>query len=385
MPTPLTDQLDRLASFEPAPYPVVSLYLNTRPGATGRDQFQTFVRKEFAARSRTYPANSPERESLDKDLERIARYLETELQPSANGVAIFACSAGELFEALQLTAPVDQHSLYVGDQPHLYPLARIESQYPRYAAVVVDTNSARIIVVAAGEVVREREVKGVKTRRNSQGGWSQARFQRHVENFHLQHAKEVVEALDRIVKHDGIEQIVIAGDEVITPLLRDQMPKQLQERIVEHVRLDSGAPLDDVLEAARKAMKRSDEDSDRGAVDAALNAYRGGGLGVVGPEDTLEALVNGQVEELLISASVRELGSLGSPSMSAAANEAGLPEPVVEATSAGEAAEGDPRVVRRADELISKAKQTAARIRFVEDSTLLAPYGGVAALLRFRV
>jgi peptide subunit release factor 1 (eRF1) len=71
--------------------------------------------------------------------------------------------------------------------------------------------------------------------------------------------------------------------------------------------------------------------------------------------------------------------------MSAAANEAGLPEPVVEATSAGEAAEGDPRVVRRADELISKAKQTAARIRFVEDSTLLAPYGGVAALLRFRV
>jgi len=33
------DQLDRLAAFEPAPYPVVSLYLNTQPGQTGRDQF----------------------------------------------------------------------------------------------------------------------------------------------------------------------------------------------------------------------------------------------------------------------------------------------------------------------------------------------------------
>ena len=66
-------QLDRLAAFEPAPYPVVSLYLNTQPGQTGRDQFQTFVRKEFAARGKTYPAGSPERESLDKDLERISQ------------------------------------------------------------------------------------------------------------------------------------------------------------------------------------------------------------------------------------------------------------------------------------------------------------------------
>ena len=51
----LTEQLDRLARFEPAPYPVVSLYLDTRPGQHGRDQFQAFVRKEFRARADTYP------------------------------------------------------------------------------------------------------------------------------------------------------------------------------------------------------------------------------------------------------------------------------------------------------------------------------------------
>src|SRR5687767_14219123 len=147
------EQLARLAAFEPAPYPVVSLYLNTQPGQTGRDQFQTFVRKEFAARSRTYPAGSPDRESLDKDLEKISAYLEGQLDAAANGVAVFACSAAELFEAVQLSAPIDQHWLYIGDQPHLYPLARIESLYPRHAAVLADTNSARILVLAAGEVV----------------------------------------------------------------------------------------------------------------------------------------------------------------------------------------------------------------------------------------
>src|SRR5215208_5956344 len=96
------EQLDRLAAFEPAPYPVVSLYLNTQPGQTGRDQFHTFVRKEFAARSKTYPAGSPERASLDTYLERISRFLDSEIDPSANGVGVFACSAGQLFEAVQL-------------------------------------------------------------------------------------------------------------------------------------------------------------------------------------------------------------------------------------------------------------------------------------------
>jgi peptide chain release factor subunit 1 len=379
---PLTDQLERLATFEPVPYPVVSLYLNTQPGPTGRDQFQAFVRKEFPARGRTYAAKSLERGTLDRDLERISRYLEAELQPSANGVAIFACSAGELFEALQLSAPIEQHWLYIGDQPHLYPLARLESQYPRYAAVLADTNSARIMVVATGELVRERAVTGVKTRRTSQGGWSQARFQRHVENFHLHHAKEIVDALDRIVHEERIEQILLAGDEVIMPLLKEQMPKHLADKVVDQLRLDTGAPQDDVLEQSLEAMKRLNDRTDREKVEAAIGAYRAGGLGVVGPEETLGALTRGQVDELLLTATVRELQRLGRGNGS---SDSGLAEPVIEPESAGEAAEGAPEVIRLADELVTKAKQTGARTTFIEDPSLLAPYGGVAALLRFRV
>ena len=308
---PVKDQLDRLAAFEQAPYPVVSLYLNTQPGPTGKDQFQTFVRKEFAARSRTYASNSPESESLTKDLERISRYLDAELDPAANGVALFACSAGELFEAVQLTAPIDRHWLYIGDQPHLYPLARIESLYPRYAAVLADTNSARILVFATGEVVAKEEVKGVKTRRTSQGGWSQARFQRHIENFHVQHAKEVVEALDKIVTRENLTEIVVAGDEVIIPLLRSQMPKHLAEKVVDQMRLDTTAPLDEVIKTSIETMKRVRNGNEREKVDAAIGAYRAGGLGVVGPEETLDALGKGQVDELLIAARVRELEAVG--------------------------------------------------------------------------
>lgn len=382
----LKDQLERLAAFEPAPYPVVSLYLNTQPGPTGRDQFKTFVKKEFAARSRTYAKESPEHESLERDVSRIHRYLETELDPAANGVAVFACSAADLFEAVQLTAPIDQHSLYIGDRPHLYPLARVESLYPRYAALLADTNSARILVFATGEVVAQQEVRGVKTKRNAQGGWSQARFQRHTENFHIQHAKEVVDALERIVTREDIHEIVVAGDEVIIPLLREQMPKHLAERIVDELRIDTDAPLDEVIRTSLEAMKRVRSHSEREKVESAVGAYRGGGLGTVGTEDTLAALEKGQVDELLITVRVRELQAIGpqaTPQTSGARNR--IPEPTVTPLAAGEAAGVAAETVRLADELVTKAAQTGAKITFVADPDLLAAYGGVAALLRFRI
>ena len=381
---PLTDQLDRLAKFEPVPYPVISLYLNTQPNEQGRDQFQTFIRQEFKSRSQTYPPGSPDRVSLDKDLERIASYLENDLQPSANGVAVFACDAAGLFETVQLNAPIEQHWLYIGDTPHLYPLARVESRFPRYAAVVADTNTARIMVFATGELQSQAEVKNEKTRRTSQGGWSQARFQRNISNQHQQHVKEVVDALDRIVTQEGIEQILTAGDEVVLPILRDQLPKHLADKVVDHLKIDSKAPVDEILAATVEAMGRLNQQSDKDKVEAAIGGHRGGNLGVVGPEATLEALIKGQVDELLLSGTIASLKNV-SPRAAAMANDSTLMDPAVEIAAGGEAAQADPQVVRLADELVTRATKTSAKVTIIQDPELLQPHGGVAALLRFRI
>ena len=383
----LNDQLDRLAAFEPSPYPVVSLYLNTQPDDRGRDHFQTFVRKELKARAQTYPARSAEREMLDRDLERISTYLEGSVERSANGVAIFACDAAELFAAVQFDAPIGEHWLFIGDQPHLYPLARIASQYPRYAVVLADTHRTRILVIADGSVAGDTAIEGVKTRRTTQGGWSQARYQRHVENYHLQHIKDVVAALERIVTQEGIDRVIVSGDPVAIPLLREQLPKALAEKVVDELSIPSDAPEADVLTGTRGAMNEVNAKTDREKVDAAVGAYRAGGLGVVGPDATLLALTNGQVDELLITASLASLEGLRGTRAAemAIANDAGIAEPAVEPSAAGEPAAAAMGTVRLADELVTKARQTAARISFIEDPSLLESYGGVAATLRYRI
>lgn len=383
----LTEQLDRLAAFEPSPYPVISLYLNTQPNERGRDQYQAFVRKELKARSVTYPARSSEREMLERDRERIAAFLDVDVQPSANGVAIFACDAANLFETIQLDAPIAEHSLYVGDQPHLYPLARLASQFPRYAAVLADTHRTRIVVVAEGAVTSDTPIEGVKTRRTSQGGWSQARYQRHVENYHLHHVKDVVAALERIVQSEGLTRVVLAGDENVLPLVREQLSKPLADIVVEGAGIASDASQGDVVARTLAAMRELDTRTDRDIVNAAVGGYRAGGLGVVGPDATLLALTSGQVDELLLTASLGRMEALHGTAAAgmAHANDAALAEPAVEPAAAGEPAATDIGVVRLADELVRKAQQTGARIQFIEDPSLLEPYGGVAATLRYRI
>src|ERR1700736_5304949 len=94
----LSAQLDRLASLDAGPFPVVSLYLNLQPDEHGRDQFDSFLRKELAERVQTYPAKGPERHSLEQDAAKIRDYV-SRLDGSLNGLALFASGRPALFEA----------------------------------------------------------------------------------------------------------------------------------------------------------------------------------------------------------------------------------------------------------------------------------------------
>jgi peptide chain release factor subunit 1 len=375
----LSAQLDRLAAFEPGPFPVISLYLNLQADDRGRDRFEPFLRKELADRVRTYGARAPERDSLQTDAAKIRQYV-AGIDASVNGLALFACSGADLFEPVLLAAPIDEHRLYISNDPHLYPLARVLDEYPRYLALLADTASARIFVFAANTIEKTHHIQGTKTKHHKQGGWSQARYQRHVENAHVQHLKEVVEHVSRIVRDEAIERIVIAGDEVLVPLLREHLPKDVAARIVDLVRLDAKSPEHDVLQSTIAALKEKDAETDRERVDALLGAYRANGLACVGVEDTLKAFAMGQVDELLMTSApdaidpgkrVAAAGPYGSVPPRAASRRDGGP------TSSPSVEE------RAADTLFNQARKTGAKIRFIDDASLLEAVGGVGAFLRF--
>lgn len=371
------EMITRLVGVEPQQLPVVSLYLDGRVDEHGRRNFEAFVRKRLTERARRYEAHTPERKSLDSDLIRITDYLKNNLNSSAHGIVIFTCSgANGFFEAAQFAAPVDRHQLYIYDRPHLYPLTRLMDQYQRYVVVLADTNVARLFVFASGRTVEQKDLQNVKTKSANIGGWTHARYQRHVENYHIHHAKEIVEVLERTVREEAIERIILAGDgTAIISLLRAQMPKELSEKVIDVLTLGIDTPESELFEKSMAAYRRYDSLSDAEKVEHLLNEHAASGLAVVGAADTLAALTNGQVEELLIASSTDSLHYDEAEVAKVFAAYTGVHEPP---------ATLDRRVV--AEELVRRANRiSSARVTFIEDAVALERVGGVGALLRYRV
>ena len=299
-----------------------------------------------------------------------------EFRPPHRVSRFFASAANDYFEAGEFEAPFERNRLFVSERPHVYPLARIVDQYRRFAVLLADTNRARIFVFAVGRTVEERSVENVKTKRTSVGGWSQARYQRHEQNYHLRHVKEVVDMLERIVREEDVEHVILAGDETtVIPLIREQLPQALSDKVIDALSFSIDTPEHELFEESLKAFRRHDSLTDMEKVERLLNEFRADDLGVAGVPDTLAALSNGQVEEMLIVSSADKL----------AFDEEEVKKVLELYEPDGELPETlDQRTV--ADELVRRANiLSSARVTFIEDDTRLQQVGGVGALLRYRI
>lgn len=394
--TSFTPLINRLAAFEPNGYPFLSIYLDARANQHGRDQFAIWLKKELAERTR----EAGEEESVERQIfQRVSEYILAAIEdiaPNANGLAIFASvdslekdQPGSFFEIAQFGSPIEQNELVVLDRPYIFPMARLIAQNPRYVCAWADTNAANIYVFGGELAVNAEtplgaqveEIQNVKTQRQQQGGWSQQRFQRRLENFHQQHAKEVVETLDKLVRDDKIEMVVLSGDAArIIQLLRDEMSKELSEKVIDEMNLNQYASEKELYEASHEVVQRYERKLDAEKIAQLSDEVGADNLGITGVSATLAALSNGQVQELFILSDTERIRY----------NERKV-EQVLEDYAPGDdnsANDAMPDTSERRqvlDELIVRAINSSARIRFIEDPTLLMNVGGVGALLRYKI
>jgi peptide subunit release factor 1 (eRF1) len=383
--------IEKLAAFEPGGFPFVTVYLNAEANEQGRDDFATWLKNELAERAADYEENSAEAESFNQDVERILNFVEKEVDEEANGIAIFACSgAEEFFETARLEVPFPNNRLFVFDRPHLFPLVRTIEQNPRYAVIWADTNKADIYIFGGERSIdldtdTRAQVKSVRnevTGRSKAGGWSQGRFQQRIENIHALHAKEVAEVIEPIMRKNKIEFLILCGDETtIMPHLRPKLSKEAEETVIGTLNLSQYDSEEEIHRATLELMKEHQAKLDEAAIERALGAAKAAaGLGAIGVEDTLAALSNGQVEELVISASFSDL------EYSAKKVKKVLKAYVPGDDNSASDVLPDAKEARLvADELIIRALNSDAKIRFIEQSDLLNEARGVAAVLRYNI
>jgi peptide chain release factor subunit 1 len=385
----LTNLIKKLGSFEPDGYPFLSLYINAEADSTGRDNFQIWLKKQLSEQASIYKDNAEEADRFDKVTEKINEYIENEVEARANGIAIFAnLGDSKFFEAVQFDIAFPESRMFNFDRPHIFPLVKAVEQNPKYAVLWADTNKADIYVFGGENRIRTdsqaddkvENIQNTVTNRTSVGGWSQARFQRHIENYHLHHAKEIVVELEEVMDKMSIDHLILCGDETtIMPTLRPQLPKALEEKVIGTLNMSQYDSVEDIKEKTREVFGIENAVRDQQYVQRVHDAANAAaGMGTLGAADTLRALSNGQVQELVISSDFETIEF-----------QPGEIEKILAEYAPGEdrsAVDTLPIVSIEgevADELITRAINSDAKIIFVEDPSLLKDAGGVGAILRY--
>ena len=286
------DALRELAGFRAERGCAITLYLDLDPSVSP-------TAGAVAARVRSLLGKARQHEAPRRDLERLERFFERDFtRDGARGYAVFAAEADGAWHDLPLAAPVPD-SVHVGDEFHVAPLLPLLGSGSGALVAFVGRERGSLYHLRDGRLAELADLSDSIPRRHDQGGWAQARLQRHVDELAAQHYREVAEALDRRFRMLGRPPVVVIATDETRAELDDLLSAELAEAVVGWASAEAHAtavqlepvvaPLFDRWRAAceREHVERWREEVGRGAKASA------------GWEDTLEAASDGRVELLL--------------------------------------------------------------------------------------
>jgi len=292
----LYEELRDLARLPRTDAPFLSLHLNTRwDNEKQRERVRIFVKtklKECLASSATLPAEA--RRGVEEDAEKVEHYVRglvnREWDEPFDGVAVFACSKAGEYRVVRSHLPLEQF-FACADRPLLRAVAERAHEGEPALLALVSGDAGRLVEYDMGGLGREfsftdDEFPG----RHDQGGWSQGRYQRHVEEHVNRNLRRLAEHLVRWADERRVVRVVLSGPDQLLGAFEPLLPKRLAGAVCARLHLDPNAPQDVIHAEVLAAVREGREREDRDAVENLLNKVRGAGRGVVGPEAVAHAI-----------------------------------------------------------------------------------------------
>src|SRR5581483_7325350 len=221
----------------------------------------------------------------------------------ARGLAIFASSADGLFRTLPLAESVG-HSVVVAPTLHLLPLA---SAVDAEGALVAVISRERGIVYRfeSGRLEEVVDQSEEQPGQHEQGGWSQARYQRHIDHLVQQHLKLVGDELDRRVQGGRLRIVVVGADEMRGDF-ESALSNEAREAIIGWTTAEGHAGPNELLEVVRPLLDEARAREDEEAL-ARFDEHRGRGeRAAAGWKQVLDAASDARVDLLFVEEGAKE-------------------------------------------------------------------------------
>ncbi|UCH88099.1 MAG: hypothetical protein JSV49_07470 [Thermoplasmata archaeon] len=346
----------------------VSLYLDTRRID------EKFVEKRTSICRSVFKINRPMLDNFDKTMETIKSYLaKNPKEEGQAGLAIFASDTHDFFKAYKLSLPVE-NMLIADSSPYIRPLARLIDDYETFGLVLLDSQRARLYVVCSGKIdFKKKKAKDIMNK-HKKGGWSQARFARLRQGAIDKFMKEVAEDVEELFSKDHVIKVVIAGPGSTKVTFQEYLSQHIRGKIVELIETEFDEAEHTLVSRAKEVVIQDEKARDDEMVAKWREEILKSGLAVYGVTETKVAVMNGQVEVLLVDKDHRIVGWICEH---------------CQFLDTGKRAEcpycgGDANEVDVIEEIVEFAIRHDTKIDFVESNPLLAELGGLGALLRYK-
>jgi rubrerythrin len=377
MGMPLQEILQSLVKAGPGKKTFLSVCLDLSPDGSGKKRHFVFLKSRLSELAKTPPAHSREQTLLARDLRRVQKYLEEDLDPAWRGIALFACPSADLFLAVPMSLP-PANSLALSPYPHLFSLARQADLYQPYGILAADSRQARLFLVREGRPEKQISLfwEERHTTRFGRLGLSSQKFQRHKQEHIKQRAKEAVETLGKWIGRREIKYLFLASEEEMQGEIQKQLPAPLRKKRVPLASLDPRDPDHKILSGAMEALRRLSRERSEALARQIMEEAQPLGQATVGPEPTLSALQNHQVERLVLDGKFRATGwqclVCGFPGMG------GVPRSCP-------FCQGETRPAELREEIVWKAESQGVELFFTDGFAPLMKAGGIGALLKFKI
>ena len=301
-------QIRRLAELRFTGHPVVSLYMDLDPASAKlprgrRTRLESLLGEVERRQPGADGGESHERRAaLRASVERIRKFFAEGglAERSARAVAVFSSEGVGLFEAYRLPRPVESR-VSVGDRPFVEPLLDLVAT-GRLAVLLVSRRAARVLRGTAEALVEVGSRRDDVHRRHSQGGWSQARFQRGIEKETLDHVKRACESLFQLYEREPFEHLIVGGPDEVLPVVEGHLHPYLRDRIAGQIEADvERATAEEVLDRARGLIVETERTQERELLDRLAAGLGTGSQAVAGRDQVRAALGERRVGVLLVA------------------------------------------------------------------------------------
>jgi peptide chain release factor subunit 1 len=363
-----------LARFRAERGVALSLYLDLAPSVTptaGDRATRLSSLLSHAARSLGGGLSHDERKSLRSDLDRVSNYVATDFDRNgAHGLAIFASEFDGLWRRLLLTESVPD-SVRVDAELRLTPLVPLVGRGEGALVAVVGRERGELFRLRGGRLREVVDRTEDRPGRHDQGGWSQARYQRHIEHLVHEHLQRVAAEVDRRARR-GSEPVVVVTTEETGASFRELLSSDALAAIVGWTTAEAHAGPSELLAAAEPVLAGWRVGEEERAVERWREEAGRNGRAASGWDRTLAAASEGRVSLLLYRQGV-DREAWRCPRCAQSSSAAG-PCPL-DGTSM-EPADG-------LEVVVHQTLSSGGAVRALTDRRDLDPVEGIGALLRY--